>query len=141
MRVELNESRIVTALAKLISELKSQHSSEYSNLESLWEVFETLDSESFCKLHRNVYFADFLREIKFLNTKDGLQRYSLETEEHGEISSSLKKASEPSSTFGDSDKSNSDIETDKSLQKVEEEKVVEDFVVQCEYFHKASKIF
>jgi len=129
LRVELNESRIVTALAKLISELKSQHSSEYSNLESLWEVFETLDSESFCKLHRNVYFADFLREIKFLNTKDGLQRYSLETEEHGEISSSLKKASEPSSTFGDSDKSNSDIETDKSLQKVEEEKVVEDFVV------------
>ncbi|MEG3767944.1 sigma factor-like helix-turn-helix DNA-binding protein [Alteromonas sp. 14N.309.X.WAT.G.H12] len=131
MRIELNESRIVAALAKLIGELESQYHFNYSNLKSLWEIIETLDSDSFCQLHKNVYFADFLREIKLLDNSVQLQSNTLETEQRDVLSSNLETPSESSSLYEDFDQSNTDIKTeeDKLAKKVEEKKINEDFDV------------
>lgn len=54
---------MAVALTKLFKDLKSAHRLDLDNVQSMWDVVEQLDSRSFANLHKNVYFADFLRQI------------------------------------------------------------------------------
>ncbi|MDO6620145.1 sigma factor-like helix-turn-helix DNA-binding protein [Shewanella sp. 6_MG-2023] len=63
MEFDLNEARIAVALTKLLKDLDNTHQLESGNAQTMWDIVEQLDSHSFANLHRNVYFADFLRQI------------------------------------------------------------------------------
>lgn len=97
---------MVVALEKLFQDLNSNHKFLLDDVQSMWDIIELLDSHTFAKLHRNVYFADFLRqiEIDFAVDKKKNVRSSLDEvtmDEIGPISqtpSNYEKTQQPSET-------------------------------------------
>ncbi len=69
IEVKINEKLIAVALSKLLRELKKSKILETIEIDSLWDLVEQLDTTTFVKLHKNVYFADFLRQI-YINTSN-----------------------------------------------------------------------
>ncbi|CAH6897104.1 RNA polymerase subunit sigma-70 [Vibrio chagasii] len=63
LNIEIIKPRAELALNKLVNDVFYGKGKEISNVETLWDLIETLDSESFLTLHKNVYFADFLRQV------------------------------------------------------------------------------
>jgi hypothetical protein len=107
LEIELNEAHMAVALTKLFKDLNSNHQFVLDDVQSMWDIIEQLDSHSFSKLHRNVYFADFLRQIEIdfvvdakKNVRSSLDEVTMD--ETGPISqtpSNHEKTQQPSQTI------------------------------------------
>ncbi|WP_220469622.1 sigma factor-like helix-turn-helix DNA-binding protein [Pseudoalteromonas sp. MT33b] len=99
--IEIDETQMMVALDKLTRDLCLQQDSKNHNFETLWDIVEEMDAVTFSMLHKNVYFADFLRQVFIKSSENKIElpeNEFLESDSQLAIIASSNKIEIPAST-------------------------------------------